>query len=132
MVLDFDVPFEKVKSALQENLSIEADKTARTIKLEFKGTLYQDMPFMDMLDDEEGLKRMARNFIDEEISYTAEPLSEGQGVLLRFDTDEAFQKMHDFLDGLVNGDLLKELIAKVMQSMFSVMDDDSSEFDNTT
>lgn len=130
--MDFDVPFEKVKAALQENLSIVADATALTIKLQFKGSLYQDMPFMDMLDDEEGLKRMARNFIDEEITYVAEPLPEGQGVLLRFDTFEAYQKMYDFLNGLVNGDLLKELITKVMQSMFSVMDDDGSEFENTT
>jgi hypothetical protein len=130
--VDFDIPFEKVKAALQENLSIDADPTARIIKLQFKGTLYQDMPFMDMLDDEEGLKRMARNFIDEDIAYTAEPLTEGQGVLLRFDTDDAYQKMYDFLDGLVNGNLLKELLVKVMQSMFSVMDDNGSEFDNTT
>ena len=130
--MDFDIPFEKVKAALKENLSIDADPTARTIKLQFKGTLYQDMPFMDMLDDEEGLKRMARNFIDEDITYTAEQLPEGQGVLLQFDTDEAYQKMYDFLDGLVNGDLLKDLIAKVVQSMFSAMNDESSEFDNTT
>ena len=130
--MDFDIPFERVKAALKENLSIDADPTARTIKLQFKGTLYQDMPFMDMLDDEEGLKRMARNFIDEDITYTAEQLPEGQGVLLQFDTDEAYQKMYDFLDGLVNGDLLKDLIAKVVQSMFSAMNDESSEFDNTT
>jgi len=91
--MDFDVPFEKVKAALQDNLSIVADATALTIKLQFKGSFYQDMPFMDMLDDEEGLKRMARNFIDEEITYTAEPLPEGQGVMLRFDTFEAYQKI---------------------------------------
>lgn len=130
--MDFDVPFEKVKAALQENLSIVADAEARTIKIEFKGTLYQDMPFMDIFDDEEGLKRMARNFIDEDITYTAEPLSVGQGILLRFDTYEAYLKMYNFLDGLVNGDLLKELINQVMKSMFSAMDDDGSEFDNTT
>ncbi|MDO8055397.1 MAG: hypothetical protein Q6361_00910 [Candidatus Hermodarchaeota archaeon] len=130
--MDFDVPFEKVKAALQKNLLIVANAEARTIRLEFKGTLYQDMPFMDILDDEEGLKRMARNFIDEDITYTAEPLPEGQGILLRFDTYEAYLKMYDFLDGLVNGDLLKELISQVMKSMFSAMDDDGSEFDNTT
>jgi hypothetical protein len=130
--MDYDIPFEKVKAALQENLAIDTDPIARTIKLQFKGTLYQDMPFMDMLDDEEGLKRMARNFMDEDITYTAEQLPEGQGILLRFDTDEAYQKMYEFLNGLVNGDLLKELIEKVMQSMFSAMDEDRSEFDNTT
>ncbi|MFX0168371.1 MAG: hypothetical protein ACFE89_03340 [Candidatus Hodarchaeota archaeon] len=130
--MGFDIPFDRVKAALQEHLVISADAAARTIKLEFKGTVYEDMPFMDMLDDEEGLKRMARNFIGEEIAYTTEPLPDGQGVLLHFETDRAYQKMYEFLDGLVNGNLLKELIEKVVKSMFSAINDDRSEFDNTT
>jgi hypothetical protein len=85
-----------------------------------------------MLEDEEGLRRMAKNFMDEDIEYTAEPLPEGKGVLLRFETAEDYQKMYNFIDGIVNGDLLQELMAKVMKSVFSAMDDDNSEFDNIT
>ena len=102
MFLGFDIPFDRVKAALQEHLSIDANATARTIKLVFKGTVYEDMPFMDMLDDEEGLKRMARNFMDEEIAYTVEPLPDGQGVVLHFETDDAYQKMYEFIDRLVS------------------------------
>ena len=85
-----------------------------------------------MLEDEEGLKRMAKNFMDQDIEYTAEPLPEGKGVILHFETDEDYQKMYSFIDGIVNGNLIQELMAKVMQTMFSAMDNDNSEFDNTT
>ncbi|MFX1509971.1 MAG: hypothetical protein ACFFBR_06665 [Promethearchaeota archaeon] len=130
--MGFEIPLDKIREAIQAHLAFSSDPTTRTITLEFKGTIYEEMPFGDMLEDEEGLKRMAKNFMDEEIKYTAEPLPEGKGVILHFQTDEDFQKMYNFIDGIINGDLLQELMTKVMQSMFSAMDDDSSEFDNTT
>jgi len=130
--MGFEIPFDKIRAAIQQYLTFEADPATRTIKLEFTGSIYQEIPFGDMLEDEDGLKRMAKNFLDEDIEYRAELLPEGKGVLLRFDTEEDYQKMHKFVDGIVNGDLLQELITKAMKSMFSAMDDDSSEFDNTT
>ncbi|MFX1576725.1 MAG: hypothetical protein ACFFCF_06090 [Promethearchaeota archaeon] len=130
--MGFEIPFEKIQAAIKQYLSFEADPITRTIRLEFRGTIYEEMPFGDMLEDEEGLKRMAKNIMDEDIQYTAEPLPEGKGVLLHFETEDEYQKMYDFIDGIVNGDLLQELMKKVLQSMFSAMDDDSSEFDNTT
>jgi hypothetical protein len=130
--MSFEIPLDKIREAIQAHLAFSADPAARTITLEFKGTIYDEMPFGDMLEDEEGLKRMAKNFMDEEIHYTVESLPEGKGAILHFETDEDFQKMHNFIDGIVNGELLQELMRKVMQSMFSAMDDDSSEFDNTT
>ncbi|MFX1564355.1 MAG: hypothetical protein ACFFCH_00025 [Promethearchaeota archaeon] len=130
--MGFEIPLDRIREAIQSHLAFSSDPTARTITLEFKGSIYEEMPFGDMLEDEEGLRRMAKNFMDEEIHYTAEPLSEGKGVILRFETVEDFQKMHNFIDGIVNGDLLQELITKVVQSMFSAMDDDKSEFDNST
>ncbi|MFX1319088.1 MAG: hypothetical protein ACFE9D_04540 [Promethearchaeota archaeon] len=130
--MGFEIPFDKIRAAIQQYLAFKADPTTRTITLEFKGSIYEEMPFGDMLEDEEGLKRMAKNFMDQDIEYTAEPLPEGKGVILHFETDEDYQKMYSFIDGIVNGELLQELMAKIMQSMFSVMDDDRSEFDNTT
>jgi hypothetical protein len=130
--MSFEIPFDRIREAIQQYLSFEANPEARTIKLEFKGSIYEEMPFGDMLEDEEGLRRMAKNFMDEEINYTAEPLPEGKGVILYFETDDDFRKMHSFIDGIVNGELLQELMTKVMKSMFSAMDDDRSEFDNTT
>lgn len=130
--MGFEIPLDKIREAIQAHLAFSSDPTTRTITLEFKGTIYEEMPFGDMLEDEEGLKRMAKNFMGEEIKYTAEPLPEGKGVILHFESDEEFQKMYNFIDGIINGDLLQELMTKVMQSMFSAMDDDSSEFDNTT
>ena len=130
--MGFEIPFDKIRDAIQQYLEFKADSTARTITLEFKGSIYEEMPFGDMLEDEEGLKRMAKNFMDQDIEYTAEPLPEGKGVILHFETDEDYQKMYSFIDGIVNGNLIQELMAKVMQSMFSAIDNDSSEFDNTT
>ena len=85
-----------------------------------------------MLEDEEGLRRMAKNFMDEEIHYTAEPLSEGKGVILHFDSEDEYQKMFKFIDGIINGDLLEDIMTKIMKAMFSAMGDNHSEFDNTT
>lgn len=130
--MGFELPFEKIQAAIQEHLEIEANPTTRTIKLEFKGTIYEEIPFGDILEDEEGLQRMAKNFMDEEINYTTKPLPDGKGVILHFETDEDYQKMFDFLNGIVYGDLLKDLMEKVMKSMFSAFGDDSSEFENTT
>jgi len=84
-----------------------------------------------MLEDEEGLKRMSKNLLDEEINYTSEPLPDGKGVLLHFETDEDFKKMREFIDGIVYGDLLRDLMEKIMKSMFAAFDN-QSEFDNTT
>ncbi len=130
--MGFEIPFDKIRDAIQQYLAFKADSTTRTITLEFKGSIYEEMPFGDMLEDEEGLKRMAKNLMDQDIEYTAEPLPEGKGVILHFETDEDYQKMYNFIDGIVNGNLIQELMAKVMQSMFSAIDNDSSEFDNTT
>ncbi len=129
--MGFEIPFDKIKAAIQEHLAFEADSVSRTIKLEFKGSIYEEMPFGDMLQDEEGLKRMAKSFLDEDIQYTAEPLPEGTGVLLKFDSDEEYQKMYNFIDGIVYGELLKELLEKIMKSMFAVFDN-HSDFENTT
>ncbi|MFW9831898.1 MAG: hypothetical protein ACFFD8_08985 [Candidatus Thorarchaeota archaeon] len=130
--MSFELPFEKIQSAIQEHLNMEADPVVRTIKLEFKGSIYEDIPFGDMLEDEEGLKRMAKNFMDEDIEYTANPLTEGKGVMLQFKTDEDYQKMYDFLTGIIYGDLLKELMEKIMKSMFDAFDSNRSQFDNST
>ena len=129
--MSFELPFDKIQAAIQENLDIEVDETARTIKLEFTGSIYEEIPFQDMLEDEEGLKRMSKNLLDEEINYTSEPLPDGKGVLLHFETDEDFKKMREFIDGIVYGDLLKDLIEKIMKSMFAAFDN-QSEFDKTT
>jgi len=129
--MSFELPFDKIQAAIQENLEIEVDETARTIKLEFKGSIYEEIPFQDMLEDEEGLKRMSKNLLDEEINYTSEPLPDGKGVVLHFKTDEDFKKMREFINGIVYGDLLKDLIEKIMKSMFAAFDD-RSQFDNTT
>jgi hypothetical protein len=131
-MMSFEIPFEKIRAAIQQYLAFEPNPLAHTIRLEFKGSIYEEMPFGDMLEDEEGLKRMAKNFLDQDIEYTAEPLSEGKGVILHFETDEDYQKMYNFIDGILNGDLLQELLAKVMKSMFSALNDESSEFNNTT
>ena len=130
--MGMELPFDQIREAIKQHLAFSPDPAARTITLEFKGTIYQEMPFGDMLEDEEGLKRMAKNFMDEEIVYTAEPLPEGKGVILHFESDEEYQKMFKFLDGIINGDLLEEIMTKLMKSMFSAMEDDFSEFDNTT
>lgn len=130
--MGFEIPFDKIQAAIQEYLSFQSDAETKSIKLEFKGSIYEEIPFGDMLENEEGLKRMARNFLDEDIEYTVEPLPEGKGVMLRFETDEDFQKMHDFINGLIHGDLLKELVQKIMKSMFAAFGEGSSEFDNTT
>lgn len=130
--MGFELPFDQIQAAIQEHLNIEADTSAKTIKLEFKGSTYEEIPFMDMLEDKEGLKRMSKTFLDEEIKYTAEPIPEGKGVILHFETDEDFQKMQEFIDGIVHGDLLKELVEKFMKSMFEAFGDDRTEFNNTT
>jgi hypothetical protein len=129
--MSFELPFDKIQAAIQENLDIEVDEAARTIKLEFKGNIYEEIPFQDMLEDEEGLKRMSKNLLDEEINYTSEPLPDGKGALLHFETEEDFKKMREFINGIVYGDLLKDLMEKIMKSMFAAFDD-RSEFDNTT
>ncbi len=130
--MGIELPFDQIRETIKQHLAFSPDPDARTITLEFKGTIYEEMPFGDMFEDEEGLKRMAKNFLDEEIEYTAEPLPEGKGVILHFNSDEEYQKMFKFIDGIINGDLLQDIMAKIMQSMFSAMKDDSSEFDNTT
>jgi len=130
--MGFEFPFDKIQATIREHLAFEADPIARTIKLEFKGSIYEEMPFNDMLEDEEGLKRMAKNFLDEDIEYTAEPLPEGKGVILYFDSDEDYQKMYKFIDGIVNGDLIQDIMEKIMKSMFSALGDKDSEFNNTT
>jgi hypothetical protein len=129
--MSFEMPFDKIQAAIQENLDIEVDEATRTIKLEFKGTIYEEIPFQDMLEDEEGLKRMSKNFLDEEINYTSEPLPDGKGVILHFETEEDFNKMREFINGLVYGDLLKEMMEKILKSMFSAFDDGTN-FQNTT
>ena len=129
--MGFELPFDKIQAAIKEHLLFEADPTARTIKLEFKGSIYEEMPLGDMLEDEEGLKRMAKSFMDEDIDYTAEPLPDGKGVILSFESDEEYQKMYNFIDGIVNGELLKDIMEKIMKSMFAAFGD-NSEFENTT
>ena len=129
--MGFELPFDKIQAAIQEHLLFEADPAARTIKLEFKGSIYEEMPLGDMLEDEEGLKRMAKSFMDEDIDYTAEPLPDGKGVILSFGSDEEYQKMYNFIDGIVNGELLKDIMEKIMKSMFAAFGE-SSEFENTT
>ncbi len=130
--MSIELPFDQIRETIKQHLVFTPDPNARTIKLEFKGSIYEEMPFGDMLEDEEGLKRMAKNFMDEDIEYTAESLSEGKGVLLHFQSTDEYQKMYNFIDGILNGDLLQEIMAKIMKSMFSAMDEDRSDFDNTT
>ena len=131
--MGFDLPIDEIQKKLQENIDLEADESTRTIQIIFKGDIYQDIPLKDMLEDEQGLGRMSQIFLDEKIEYKTEMLPDGNGVRLIFDSDESFQKMQEFIDGLLYGELLKEVVEKMMKSLFSAFGTDNrSEFNNYT
>ena len=113
-----DLPWDEIRSKIQENIKLEADSSARTIKILITGEMPEGTPIQDMMQGDANLKQLSGLFLGEEIEFAAEALEDGKGMLLRFEDDKGFKKMHEFLDGLFYGDILKELMTKIMEVMF--------------
>ncbi len=118
--MEFDLPWDEIQSKMKESIEIKTDESERTIMIFFKDELPESLPIQGMMKDAGGeqLQQMSSMVMDETIEFETEVREDEKAVYLRFQDDESFRKMHEFLEKLFFGDGLKELMEKIMQVMF--------------
>jgi hypothetical protein len=116
--VSFNMDWDEIQSEIRDKLEVKVNSAKRTIKLAMKGEMPEGFSIKQALGDGESLKPMVKMLTGEDIDFTAEALPDGKSVELRFKDDKSLKKMQQFIDGLVRGDLLKQLAEKMMKIMF--------------
>jgi hypothetical protein len=117
--MSFDIDWNEIQSLLRDRLDVKVNSGKRVITVTMKGEMPAGFSIKEALGGGDSLKPMAKVMTGKDIDFTAEPLPDGKSVELRFQDDESFKTMQEFLHDLINGDLLKELVEKLMKTMFS-------------
>lgn len=116
--MSFDMDWNGIQSELRDKLDVKVSAAKRTIKVTMKGELPAGFSIKDALGGGESLKPMVKMMTGEDVDFTAEALPDGKSVELRFKDEKSLKKMEGFLHDLIHGNLLKELVQKMMKIMF--------------
>lgn len=113
-----EIDWDEIREKLRSSISLVADASQLTLKIEAKTEeTPKEIPVDRIIESGDQLKELASQFLGHPVEFTAEPLEGGRGILLRFQDEETLQEMHKFMEDLLFGDILKQLVEMIMKAL---------------